>query len=739
MLKCQTFFNQKSLFAFFFGKSHIDQVNRMELNMRNLDSKSYYVNRELSWLAFNNRVLAEAMNKSNPLLDRFKFISIAASNLDEFFMVRVAGLKDQVKMGSNHPENKTQMTPAQQLMEISRRAHTHLDKLYSVAKSCINNLKSIGIKFVHPHELSKEQREFLTAYFDTQIFPVLTPITVDSTRPFPKVASRRLNLVVLLESKAEEGGIDNLFAIVQIPSVLPRFVELPSSNGEISYVFLEDVIEHQIGRLFSGSKVVETACFRITRNADITLDEDVEDILEEIKKELKNRRKKGDIVRLEIGRNMSHTMKETLRNWLDLIEEDIYLINGPVDATCFGELYNLPDCDHLRHAQITPQVPQNLIGEDNLFHAIAQKDIMLFHPYESFDPVVKFIQQAADDPDVLAVKQTLYRVSGNSPIVRALMRAAENGKQVTVILELKARFDEANNIQWANTLEESGCHVIYGLVGLKTHSKISLVVRKEGNRLCRYVHLGTGNYNDITARIYTDIGMFTAREDFCEDATAFFNHLTGCTGLSSVPLWKQISTAPRGLKDRFLTLIENEMDKSTPENPGRIIAKMNSLTNKDIIKALYKASCNGVQIDLIVRGICCLRPGIVGVSENIRVSSIVGQQLEHSRIYYFQNGGDEFLYLSSADWMTRNLENRVEILFPVIQENLRERLKHILNSQLSDNVNRYILTSSGAYRKVKSKDNESPFASQSYFYQEACQHVIVSETAHHQMVPISVV
>lgn len=551
------------------------------------------------------------------------------------------------------------------------------------------------------------------------------------------MANRTINLAVLLESTDGEDGVEDLFAVVQMPSMLPRFIALPATSGERTFVMLEDVIKEHIALLFSDSAVVEAACFRITRNADITLDEDVEDILKEIQKELKNRRKKGDIVRLEIEDKMSHTMQMTLRDWLMLTDEDIYAVDGPIDATCFGELYHLPDCDHLRYAPLAPQIPRDLLGVQDIFQAIAQRDIMLFHPYESFDPMVQFIHQAANDADVFAIKQTLYRVSGNSPIVSALKRAAENGKQVTVILELKARFDEANNIEWAKRLEESGCHVIYGLVELKTHSKIALVVRKEGDRLRRYVHLGTGNYNDTTARIYTDISMFTAREDIGDDATAFFNFLTGCREPSSVPSWKEICTAPHGLKDKFLALIQNEINQSTPEKPGRIIAKMNSLTNKDIIKALYQASNASVQIDLIVRGICCLRPGRPGVSENIRVSSIIGPQLEHSRIFYFQNGGDELLYLSSADWMTRNLENRVEILFPVVQENLKDRLKHILDIHLSDNVNRYILASSGLYRKVRLQGNDMPLASQLYFYEEACRHAAGSHATSIPYIPVT--
>lgn len=705
--------------------------------MKNFDDKSYYINRELSWLAFNERVLAQAMDKGIPLFERLKFISITASNLDEFFMVRVAGLKDQVKIGYNRPENKTQMTPVQQLQAISKRVHAHVARLYSLLTlSILPALKKQGISFVRPVDMSKKQKDFLSDYYHHHIFPVLTPLAIDASHPFPKLGNKTLNLAVLLKpiDREMEEREDNLFAVVQVPSVLPRFIELPSRPDKLQYILLEDVIQEFIGTLFPGNEILESAPFRITRNADIDVDEEsAEDLLEEIEKELKNRRK-GAAVRLEVASNMTMTLVETLCDWLELETDDLYSIRGPLDVTFLSKITSLPGYDHLRYDSLVPQTPRDLLGEVGLFDAIARKDIMLFHPYESFEPVIDLVSQAADDPNVLAIKQTLYRVSKNSPIVNALVRAAENGKQVTVIVELKARFDEENNIVWAKKLEESGCHVIYGLVGLKTHSKITLVVRKEGTILRRYVHLSTGNYNDTTARIYTDIGMFTAREDFGYDASEFFNHLTG---FGATPVWKQITIAPTGLKAKFLELIENEIETSTPENPGRIIAKMNSLTNKDLIMALYKASCSGIRIDLIVRGICCLRPGIPGVSENIQVSSIVGRFLEHSRTFYFRNGGDELLFLSSADWMTRNMMNRVEILFPVVQDNLKERLKHILHVQLSDNVNRYQLNAKGTYRKVTRQGKSHSVASQLYFHEEAINYAYFTEYQHHHITPIT--
>lgn len=687
--------------------------------MQSFDNKSYYINRELSWLAFNERVTLEVMNIDNPLLERLKFMSISASNLDEFFMVRVAGLKDQVKLGIGRPDNKTKMSANQQLHEISKRVHADVRRLYrSLTSSIFPSLKREGVSFLSPHNLSTTQRKDMEAYYHEHIFPVLTPLAIDASHPFPMLANGSLNVAVLLESTDETETHDHepLFAVVQVPSVLPRYLEVksgPARPNRHAYVFLEAVIQEFIDTLFPGNRVLERACFRITRNADIIVDEEgAEDLLEEIEKELK-KRNRGNAVRLEVEHNMSAHLAETLRDWLDLEEEDVYSIRGPLDLTFFMRFASLPFANHLRFEPMPPQAPRDLFGENSMFDAIVKKDILVFHPYESFDPVVHFVNHSADDPQVLAIKQTLYRVSGNSPVVSALARAAENGKQVTVLLELKARFDEENNIVWAKKLEEAGCHVIYGLVGLKTHSKITLVVRREGNDIRRYVHMSTGNYNDNTAKIYTDLGMFTAREDFGEDASLFFNHLTG---FAITPAWRQISTAPHGLKDRFIQLIGEEIEQHEKNGTGRIIAKMNSLTDKDLICALYKASCAGVEIDLIVRGICCLRPGLAGVSENIRVSSIVGRFLEHSRIFYFENGGDERLFLSSADWMTRNMMNRVEILFPVLQPNLKERLKEILSIQLRDNVNRYMLMSSGNYKKVVAEPDEEPLASQMYFY-----------------------
>ncbi|WP_269447880.1 RNA degradosome polyphosphate kinase [Alicyclobacillus mali (ex Roth et al. 2021)] len=684
-----------------------------------LDHHAHFINREVSWLLFNERVAFEAARGDNPLFERLRFLAICASNLDEFFMVRVAGLKDQLKLGVGRPDNKTGMTAAQQLAEVANRAHAHVNHLYRLwNKTLLPALRKENIDFVQPSQLTQAQRAHLEEYYHHHVFPVLTPLAVDASHPFPLLANRSLNIAVLLEPIAVRLPHESpLFAVVQVPSVLPRYLELPTGGRKRVFVPLEAVIEMFIDTLFPGHTVLEHACFRITRNADITVDEEsAEDLLEEIEREVK-KRNRGAAVRLEVQSSMSSELVETLRDWLELEADDIYSIDGPLDLTFLMRFSAMAEYAHLRFPPISPQVPPDFIGENGLFEAIAKRDILLFHPYESFDPVVHFIHLAANDPQVLAIKQTLYRVSGNSPIVHALARAAENGKQVTVLVELKARFDEENNIVWAKKLEEAGCHVIYGLVGLKTHSKIALVVRREGERIVRYVHLSTGNYNDNTARLYTDLGMFTAREEFGEDASLFFNHLTG---FADPPAWRRIATAPHGLKDAFLKLIQREVDHARAGRPARMIAKMNALTDKDLILALFEASQAGVEIDLLVRGICCLRPGIPNVSDRIRVSSIVGRFLEHSRIYYFLNGGEEEYYLASADWMTRNMVSRVEILFPVLQDNLKQRLKHILDVQLRDNVNRWILAASGQYEKVEPKPDEPKVASQMQFYLEAC-------------------
>lgn len=668
----------------------------------------------MSWLAFNERVLEEALDPSNPVLERLKFLAIVSSNLDEFFMVRVAGLQDQVKAGFKKADSSG-FTPKEQLRMIEARTHQMVKRQYQCFREeILPRLAEEGIRFLKDDQLSKEQKRFLDDYFDSHIYPVLTPLVVDQSRPFPLLLNKSLNLAVMLVRKKSRSS-KKVFAVVQVPSVLSRYIELPCAFGK-AFILLEDVIQKYSNRLFKGNEVRSVHPFRITRNADMTLDEEgAEDLLKEIEKELK-KRKWGAAVRLEIDDRMDDDVREILQEALEVHPRDIYAINGPLDLTKFISFSEMPGYEHLRNETILPQPPADLIGEDDIFEAIAKQDILVHLPYESFDCVVDFVTRAADDPNVLAIKQTLYRVSGDSPIVQALATAAEKGKQVTVLVELKARFDEENNIHWARQLEKSGCQVIYGLVGLKTHCKITLVVRKEGEHIRRYVHLSTGNYNDNTARLYTDLGLFTSNPDFGVDASALFNDLSG---YSEPPEWRKLEVAPKGLRKRFCEMIRREIKKHTPQRPGRIIAKMNSLTDEEIIATLYEASSAGVQIDLIVRGICCLRPGIPGVSENIRVRSIVGRFLEHSRIYLFGNGGDTEVYLSSADWMTRNLDRRVEVLFPIEQPNLVQRVTDILDVYLRDNTKARWLDSQGKYYLVQPRKGEPRFSSQMYFVQQA--------------------
>lgn len=686
--------------------------------MKDFRIPDYYINRELSWIAFNERVLMEAKSESNPLFERLKFIAIASSNFDEFFMVRVAGLKDQVKAGLTKPDNKSGMTPLEQLHAVWERTHEVMQNMFAILREDITpELQKAGIRFLKAKQLNEEQADFVHSFFHHQLYPVLTPMAVDASHPFPMLLNKSLNLAVLLE----DDDVDSegpLFAVVQVPSVVPRFLELPSPVGEAHFILLEDVISVHMDSLFRGYNILETCPFRITRNADLTIDEDeTEDLLEAIEQELR-KRKMGEPSRLAVDASMSEFLQATLLDWLELDEPEIYRFDGPLDPTFFFRFHALEGYDHLRFEPLTPQQPLDFFGDGDIFSAIERRDLLLHHPYESFDPVIRFVQEAAEDPKVLAIKQTLYRVSGDSPIVNALLKAADNGKQVMVLLELKARFDEENNIVWAKKLENAGCHVIYGLAGLKTHSKITLVVRAEENGLRRYVHLSTGNYNDKTAGTYTDIGMFTAHEDFGTDATHFFNHLSG---YSYPPEWKVISTAPTGLRDTFLSLIQREIENSLAGKPAYIIAKMNSLTDKEIMMALYEASCTGVKIDLIVRGICCLRPGIQGVSENIRVISIVGRNLEHSRIFHFCNGGDPQIYLSSADWMTRNMMARVEILFPVLQRDLRRRITALLETMLQDDTKAHQLMPDGTYVRVQPK-SAFPMNSQLFFWEETFMH-----------------
>lgn len=674
----------------------------------------YYYNRELSWLKFDYRILSEARDKSNPLFERLKFLSITASNLDEFFMVRVASLKDMVHAGYDK-EDIAGMTPKKQLSAINEETHALVNLQYSTYnRSLVPLLKQNGIHMIAHHEaLNKKQAAFADRYFEDNVYPVLTPMAVDSSRPFPLIRNKSLNLGALVKKKGEKDA-EVEFATVQVPGVLPRVVEIPDEEERV-FIFLEEIIERNIEKLFLNYDVLCIHPFRIMRNADLSIGEDeAEDLLKEIEKQLK-KRQWGEAIRLEVEEGIDKPLLKIIRKELKISEEDIYYINGPLDLTVLMKMYGVDGFDHLKEEPYVPQPVPELPADCDIFEEIRKRDILLHHPYQTFTPVVDFIKKASKDPQVLAIKQTLYRVSGNSPIIAALAQAAENGKQVSVLVELKARFDEENNIVWAKMLEKAGCHVIYGLLGLKTHSKITLVVRKEEDGIRRYVHLGTGNYNDATAKLYTDMGLLTCREDIGEDATAVFNMLSGYSEPRS---WNKLSLAPLWMKDRFLYLIQREIKYAKEGTEARIIAKMNSLCDRQIISALYEASAAGVKIDLIVRGICCLKTGIPDVSENITVRSIVGTFLEHSRIFYFENGGDGEYYMASADWMPRNLNRRVEILFPIEQPDLKEKTEHVLRCLLQDTLKAQILQPDGSYEKVDRR-GKILFGAQKNFCEEA--------------------
>ncbi|PXV95963.1 polyphosphate kinase [Lachnotalea glycerini] len=693
---------------------------------KEFNNPHYYQNRELSWIGFNKRVLGEARDKNNPLLERLKFLSITASNLDEFVMVRVASLKDMVHAGYDKPDIAG-MTPVKQLNEINKSIHELVNLQYSTYnRSLIPLLKKNGIHLVKSHEeLTKQQKEYVDLYFKENIYPVLTPMAVDSSRPFPLIRNKSLNIAALLKKKKKHKE-ELEFATVQVPSLLPRVVKLPDSRGDATVITLEEIIERNVDKLFLNYDVICAHPYRIMRNADLSIDEDeASDLLKEIQKQLK-KRQWGEAIRLEVEDIIDDRLLKILVKELAIKDKDIYKINGPLDLTFLMKMYSLEGYEHLKAPKYQPQPVKGMSLEEDIFKQIRSKDILLHHPYQSFDPVVDFIKSASKDPKVLAIKQTLYRVSGNSPIIEALAQAAENGKQVSVLVELKARFDEENNIVWAKMLEKAGCHVIYGLVGLKTHSKITLIVRKEEDGIRRYVHLGTGNYNDATAKLYTDLGLLTCAEAIGEDATAVFNMLSGY----SEPLsWNKLALAPLWLREKFIKLIKREEVNALAGKQARIIAKMNSLCDKTIIEELYRASSVGVKIELIVRGICCLKVGIEGVSDNISVRSIVGNFLEHGRIFYFYNGGVGEVYMGSADWMPRNLDRRVEILFPVENESLKKEVTKILQRQLEDNVKAHILQQDGTYLKVNRRGKQK-FNSQDFFCREAIRYGKVKEENH---------
>ena len=673
-----------------------------------LTKPEYFYNRELSWLKFNLRVLKEAMGKETPLLERLKFIAISASNLDEFFMVRVAGLWSNFDSGVEK-RDASGMSVHEQLVAISQAAHEQVRTQTKSLIALMAEMDAVKLHFRRVKDLSELGKDWLEEYYREVVFPVLTPMAVDASRPFPFLANKTLNLAVeLIKADGEHS-----MGLIQVPSVLDRIVEV-EPEGKRTFVFLEDIIASHCHDLFKGCHILDMVSFRVTRDSDLDLEEDDSvDLMKEVEESLR-KRKRGAAVRLEIFKTNNNRIKKFLEENLDVTEMEVYEINGPLDPTCFFKFIGMKGMWPWLYEPFVPQRPLELPDDSDLFAAIRENDILLHHPYESFDPVVKLVSDAADDPQVLAIKQTLYRVSGNSPIVAALARAAENGKQVTVLVELKARFDEENNILWARRLEKAGCHVIYGLVGLKTHAKIILIVRKEDNGIRRYLHLGTGNYNDSTAKLYTDLGLMTANDEFGSDASAFFNLLSG---YSEPPVWNQLVMAPLGLREKIYALIDNEIAMVRAGREGHIIAKMNSLIDQPVIQKLYEASAAGVHIDLIVRGICGLRTGIEGISDNITVRSIVGRQLEHSRIFWFANGGEEQLYLSSADWMPRNLNDRVELFFPVETEEHIHRIKALLDLYLRDNVGAHMMQSNGTYRRVRNK--LEPVSAQSTLYEMA--------------------
>lgn len=673
-----------------------------------LTKPEYFYNRELSWLKFNLRVLKEAMGKETPLLERLKFIAISASNLDEFFMVRVAGLWSNFDSGVEKCD-ASGMSVHEQLVAISQAAHEQVRTQTKSLIALMAEMDAVKLHFRRVKDLSELGKDWLEEYYREVVFPVLTPMAVDASRPFPFLANKTLNLAVeLIKADGEHS-----MGLIQVPSVLDRIVEV-EPEGKRTFVFLEDIIASHCHDLFKGCHILDMVSFRVTRDSDLDLEEDDSvDLMKEVEESLR-KRKRGAAVRLEIFKTNNNRIKKFLEENLDVTEMEVYEINGPLDPTCFFKFIGMKGMWPWLYEPFVPQRPLELPDDSDLFAAIRENDILLHHPYESFDPVVKLVSDAADDPQVLAIKQTLYRVSGNSPIVAALARAAENGKQVTVLVELKARFDEENNILWARRLEKAGCHVIYGLVGLKTHAKIILIVRKEDNGIRRYLHLGTGNYNDSTAKLYTDLGLMTANDEFGSDASAFFNLLSG---YSEPPVWNKLVMAPLGLREKIYALIDNEIAMVRAGREGHIIAKMNSLIDQPVIQKLYEASAAGVHIDLIVRGICGLRTGIEGISDNITVRSIVGRQLEHSRIFWFANGGEEQLYLSSADWMPRNLNDRVELFFPVETEEHIHRIKALLDLYLRDNVGAHMMQSNGTYRRVRNK--LEPVSAQSTLYEMA--------------------
>ncbi len=711
--------------AKFVSAPEVTDSSFMESSASFLSGNACFYNRELSWLEFDDRILNEARDSKNPLLERLNFLSITASNLDEFYIVRVASLRDMQSIDFAE-RDIAGFSIDEQLERIDQKTRRTMSLMYSTfGRSLVPSLAQEKIYLKNYEELSDQLRAIADSYFKTVLYPILTPMAVDSSRPFPLIYNRSLNMCVMLENepkmvKLQEkatDGISNakhtvndekyMYATVQIPTVVKRLYQIPTEDGDV-FVPVEQIIRANTDMLFNGQTVVATAFYRVMRNADLDIDEDeAEDLLKEIEEQVR-RRRFGEIIRLEVQDDIDSDLLKYIVDELEVDEADIFTVNGPIDLTFLSKLASAckakhPELCYKAHEPAEAASFDGPVSELDIFEQIRAKDRIVHHPYETFEPVLEFVKQAARDPNVLAIKQTLYRVSDRSPIIASLLEAAQNGKQVMVLVELKARFDEENNINWAKKLENAGCHVIYGLVGLKTHSKITLVVRKEEDGIRRYLHLATGNYNDVTAKIYTDLGLFTASESFGEDASEFFNMLSGF----SIPQsWRRLIPAPLWMKDYFISRIRREAENARNGKPARIIAKINSLVDETIIKALYTASNAGVKIDLIVRGICCLRAGIPGMSENITVRSITGRFLEHSRIFYFYNEGHEDVYLASADWMPRNLNRRVELLFPVEDADCRARVMEVLEVELADTVRAHFLQPDGSYRKLDLRGKE---------------------------------
>ena len=713
--------------ASFVSSPEIIDANYSESSASFLSGNACFYNRELSWLEFDDRILHEARDTKNPLLERLNFLSITASNLDEFYIVRVASLRDMQSIDFAE-RDIAGFSIDEQLERIDQKTRRTMSLMYSTyTRSLVPSLASEKIFLKNYDELSDQLKAIADSYFKAVLYPILTPMAVDSSRPFPLIYNRMLNMCVRLlnepkkvklqeratfglasDSKKKSVNEDKyMYATVQIPTVVKRLYQIPTEDGDV-FVPVEQIIRANVDMLFDGQTVVATAFYRVMRNADLDIDEDeAEDLLKEIEEQVR-RRRFGEIIRLEVQDDIDSDLLHYIVDELEVDEADIFSVNGPIDLTFLSKLTSAckakhPELCYKPHEPAEAASFDGPVSELDIFEQIREKDRIVHHPYETFEPVLEFVKQAARDPNVLAIKQTLYRVSDRSPIIASLLEAAQNGKQVMVLVELKARFDEENNINWAKKLENAGCHVIYGLVGLKTHSKITLVVRKEEDGIRRYLHLATGNYNDVTAKIYTDLGLFTAKESFGEDASEFFNMLSGF----SIPqTWRRLIPAPLWMKDYFIARIRREADNARAGKPARIIAKINSLVDEPVIKALYTASNAGVKIDLIVRGICCLRAGIPGMSENITVRSITGRFLEHSRIFYFYNEGHEDIYLASADWMPRNLNRRVELLFPIEDPDCRARVKEVLDVELADTVRASFLSADGTYHKLDLRGKE---------------------------------